>query len=295
MRAPLQLLEIAGKDIPLSDLKIPRAKQFAEYLLQAGTEVFATPVGTLLVSDDVEAVLFRVQVQRPQYLAYDIRREETLAAIFTGRDHTYPQVFALRKDFPAVPHLNLLRDELPRSLCLYDQPWQNVRLNWTPAQFLSRTRYWLAQTALGTLHAEDQPLEPLIQGSSSRIILPSDFSVWPADQNGRALDIFRAQDQPPGEVTLIAHWHDAQQNHGAIHSTPIIIQCPTQTHGVIRREPNNLQELHEICAESGMNLAKDVAAKIKVWHLAKPDQRIFDTKLMLILVLPKAIHSGTKA
>jgi hypothetical protein len=42
MKPELRLLELPGKIIPISDLRIPKAKQFAKFLQEVGPEVFAS-------------------------------------------------------------------------------------------------------------------------------------------------------------------------------------------------------------------------------------------------------------
>src|SRR5436309_859441 len=94
-----------------------------------------------------ETVVIETDVERPQVMAHEMRRVERIAAVFHEEDEWYPEVLALRKSFPRAPHQNLRLTELPRSLCLYDRPWSEVAIRWTPATFIGRIRYWLAQTA----------------------------------------------------------------------------------------------------------------------------------------------------
>ncbi len=125
-----------------------------------------------------DVVVFDVEVEVGQRSVHDVRRLERIAALFRQDDSALPEVFALRDDFPLVPHLNALsplRTEFPRNLCMYDEPYFEVELNWTPAAFLKRIREWLARTARGELHAEDQPLEPLLVASPWSIMLPPDL------------------------------------------------------------------------------------------------------------------------
>src|ERR1700675_2522303 len=176
MSKAVRLLEAPGSSITVDALVVENARKFGRFLREVGSELVAEFCEARRVSGtEAEVVVFTVAVQRPQRCVNDIRKRETLAAVFSADDSAYPEVLALRSDFPAVPHINLRLEEFPRSLCLYDQPYEQVRLNWTPANFLSRVQFWLSKTAVGTLHGEDQPLEPLIQGSNCRIILPSRF------------------------------------------------------------------------------------------------------------------------
>jgi hypothetical protein len=170
------LIDLPGDSVTPEELSVPKARDFARYLATLGPEVFAELHDTRKIAvPDGEAVIFSVNVERPQKLCYDIRRKEWLAAIFWTSDNQVPEVLSLRRDFPKVPHLNLREKEFPRSLCLYDQPYDQVRLTWTPANFLDRVRFWLARTAVGTLHGDDQPLESYISGSGAYLVVPSDF------------------------------------------------------------------------------------------------------------------------
>src|ERR1041384_2016431 len=173
MSGTSQLLLPPGEPIPLGDLKTPKGRAFAQFLRSFSTEAYASLVETRRRNDvGADVIVFRVQVQRPQKVVHPICREEVLAAVFTDADNNHPEVLAMRAGFPWVPHGNLRDSELPRSLCLYDQPFENTRHDWTPARFLHRVRWWLEKTATGTLHGDDQPLEPLIQAAPARLILP---------------------------------------------------------------------------------------------------------------------------
>jgi proteasome lid subunit RPN8/RPN11 len=291
MKQELRLLDAPGEIIPITALKVPKAKQFAGYLKDRGPEVFVRLRHTRREpTSGGEIVVFSVQVERPQRLAYDIRLEEILAAVFDEEDKRQPAVLALRADFPAAPHINLTEQEFPRSLCLYDQPYHDVRLNWTPGRFLHRIRYWLAKTATGTLHADDQPLEPLLLGTSARLIVPSDFTLSSQNTHG-LLDIYRVGNDGIGQ-TLIAYWRD-QKNPPPVHAVAAVFSSVPHTHGVIRRQPLNLQQLHELCSGVGLNLAKQLATKIQEWQVHRPTPEILKSKLILILLLPKNRKEGS--
>jgi hypothetical protein len=292
MSDPVQLLDAPGAVIPVGELAIPKARAFAEFLQQVGGDVFGSFVESRRSEDgESEVIVFKVQVQRPQVLVYDIHREETLAAVFTIADGSVPDVLALRADFPMAPHVNLREVELPRSLCLYERPWDDVRLNWTPAQFLARIRHWLSSTATGTLHAADQPLEPLLQISSSRLILPSGLSISEVHEKALLLDIY-VLNQQGNEYTLAAVEKGATRS-GRVHSVAVAFACEPRSHGVIRRTPLNLLDLQQLCEAAGLDLAQNLATTIQDWHVNKPAAHILAANLVLILVLPKTRSAGS--
>ena len=97
------------------------------------------------------------------------------------------EVLAVRDDFPQVPHLNLRSYELPRSLCLFDEPFRELKPRWTSAMLVERVRDWLRLTGRGELHADDQALEPLILAGDGTIVVP--WELLNPDQEDRGVAI----------------------------------------------------------------------------------------------------------
>jgi len=91
---------------------------------------------------------------------FGIKVRERLALLFPPKENQMPEVRALRRDFPLnVLHLNYVGPRQPVGLCLYVDPWSAVERTWTPKKYLKRIFWWLTETAKGTLHLRDQPLE----------------------------------------------------------------------------------------------------------------------------------------
>ncbi len=61
-----------------------------------------------------------------------------------------------------------------REICLYERPWVEEEPNWAPSSFVERIRRWFSDTANGSLHRSDQPLEPLLFQSPYKLVLPRD-------------------------------------------------------------------------------------------------------------------------
>ena len=166
-----QFLEPEGDPIEPERLSLPRARAFMVALADHSND-YARLVEcrTTAVS---ELVVFEVDVELGQIRTHPIQHRERLVAVFRD-DDTTPEVLALREDFPSVPHLNLRLHELPRSLCLYDERFRDLKKTWTAPRFIERIREWLALTAKGNLHQDDQPLEPLFL-AAHHIVLPDDL------------------------------------------------------------------------------------------------------------------------
>lgn len=90
-----------------------------------------------------------------------IARVERLSITYAPERDFCWEVRALRKDFPVTIHQNHVLEGEPRSLCLYVEPWLSVERSWTPELFIKRIFWWLRETANGTIHGDEQPLEQL--------------------------------------------------------------------------------------------------------------------------------------
>lgn len=95
-------------------------------------------------------------IEIPQYPVFDVRKTERIHIKI--RDNILPEVFC-RKDFPIVPHLNLLEDG-QKTLCLFDVPFNEIKHIFNASMLIKRIVYWFEKTARGELHQPDQALEP---------------------------------------------------------------------------------------------------------------------------------------
>ncbi len=291
MKTRRRLLAPPGEVVAIDKLQIAKARQFACYLETSGASAFAKLLEVRAQADlKAEVVVFSIEVERPQHLAHGIERVETLFAIFGASDERAPEVFSLRSDFPSVPHINLTDQEFPRSICIYELPYEQMRLTWTPANFLQRIHHWFAGTAKGTLHEKDQPLEPLLGTTGLRLILPADFDPAELASKPRPVLFYRVN-AIGGDITLRAVWQDPHAKEKP-DSVIAVFSCPPQTHGVIRRQPTNLRELQEICLPAGLDIAQQLTSTIRHWFLDKPSDGILKAKLVLLLYLPKTRQRG---
>jgi hypothetical protein len=283
-----RVLAAGGTKCAYAAMRVPKALQFIAYLRKKGVETGTELIETRRRQDSAEIVVFEVRPERPQDLAYDIRRVERLAAVFGVGDESAPGLFALRSDFPLAPHVNQTTPEFPRSLCLYEEAYEEVRLKWTPANFLRRVHYWLSETAKGTLHAQDQPLEPFILAARNHLILPADFFRSLGDQDRLLHIVSRCENE--GETTFIAKWVMPGGKQ------PINVAIPVglspQVHGIIRHAPRTLFELDGFCRTGQVDLVRLLADRIRNWLVNKPFPGILDTFLFLVLVLPKTRTVG---
>jgi integrative and conjugative element protein (TIGR02256 family) len=230
-----------------------------------------------------ETVVIETDVERPQVMVHEMRRSERIAAVFNEDDGRYPEALALRKSFPRAPHQNMRLTELPRSLCLYDRPWSEVAIRWTAATFIERIRFWLAQTARGRLHQEDQPLEQLLFDSGNRIILPTVLYSDLGAEMPLKLDVLLACDRADCRTFIAMQPKEGEPELPALKFVATTFIAKPQTHGIIRSTPNTLLELHDFLADGGINLVGGLRHRLVDW-----EQSIIRRKagLVIIVALP---------
>lgn len=241
-----------------------------------------------------ESIVFDVEVELPQprFRVHDIHRRERIAVSFGAEDTYYPEVLALREDFPAVPHLNIRPFEVPRSLCLFDEPYSELKLHWTAPGFIERIRRWLAETANGTLHKPGQPLEQFFIGAQSHIIIPSDLFSSLAKNGVEKLTVSQVRAGRNRYCLVAKRPGENGQETGAKQSPQFVasvLVAPPQQHGIIHRQPDSLHDLHQVLEGAGVNLLSTLRSHLQDW---KEDGTLIQAGLILLLVLPKTREAG---
>jgi len=159
-----------------------------------------------------------------------------------------PVVFALRKDFPReVLHVNLLPKDLPVSLCLYREPYSEIRLRLTWNMFIEDIHRWYKRASDGTSHLPGQALEPLILDGSSLLVSNKFFDTdnihIASEHNGFMVccPIDLTKDLPQEAIILIP-----------INTKPMVSRC-------IYYAPQTFRELLEMTKEFGVDLRGDLS------------------------------------
>lgn len=209
-----------------------------------------------------------------------------MAATFVDSDDTLPIVHALRKDFPQVSHLNLHLQEFPRNLCLYDERYEEIRHLWTSARFIHRIREWLALTARGELHQEDQPLERILIDYVGHLVLPHSL----LDADDKAQSLFVANIHPAANEKLFFIAQIQQPQNGALDIVASVYRCPPLTHGVIHRRPTTLADLAGLVEDTGIDILADLRERLKNWQ--NNDKVVLNSRLLLVIQFPKKRNDG---
>ena len=282
-----EFCEIDGKVISASNLTIPKAKDFANAVENSD---YASLVECRRKASDSEIIVFNAKVQIGQKTVHKIKKHELLAVVFEKSDTIMPDVLALRRNFPLVPHINLRSKELPRSLCITEQHYSERKLRFTGATFLENIRHWLALTAKGALHAEDQPLEPLLVGSLGELILPYDF--FTKNTGSELLSITFVETKNQRKVFIAERLEDVDNNRDSFKYVAAVFHSTPQPHGIIPSAPANLLELHKYLSRGNIDLFRKLRSRLIDWRSkAKRDKHkekeILGARLVLIVCLPK--------
>jgi hypothetical protein len=76
-------------------------------------------------SESNEVLVFDVEVEVSQVRHFDIHPRERLAVVFRKEEILNPEVVALRKDFPYVPHFNPRDEEIPAAFAFMKRALTN--------------------------------------------------------------------------------------------------------------------------------------------------------------------------
>lgn len=273
-------IEAAGNLTPPEDLVLPKSNDLATRL--SGGEIPHAELVECRRLGSEETVVFDLRLEVPNRKAFPIRRLERIAASFTEADSTVPRVEVLRSDFPRVPHLNLNQQEVPPSLCLYDEPYLELKRRWTSARFVRQVREWLELTARGELHPEDQGLEPILVDFLGHVVLPEDIHREAAERlvvdgiapkGGRwFLRVRRrAEGEPEGGLAIVLSPHT----------------CQPRTHGAVRRAPATLHDLAEMTTEAGLDLIGELRERLPSWR-----SQAINSRVALVVSFPKTRTDG---
>ena len=280
--------EVDGEVILASNLIISKAKDFANAVKNSD---YACLVECRRATSDREIIVLDAKVQIGQKTVHKIKRHERIAVVFEKSDTIMPDVLALRRNFPLVPHINLRSQEFPRSLCVTEQQYSESKLQWTGPAFVENIRRWLAETAKGTLHAEEQPLEPLFWGTEHIIVLPSDLFAKGSLSEPLSIPIVNEVNKRWIFITERPEFIDEDRN--PLEYVAAAFLSERLTHGIISKAPVNLYELHQFLERGNLNLLEELRQLLENWRSEARAREILNAKLILVVALPKTRHGHT--
>jgi len=148
-----------------------------------------------------------------------------------------PDVFALRKDFPAVPHLMVSDDGKAKWLCYSAVVDEELRLRMNGRFLIECINNWFVKTSRNELHHPDQPFEPFFLGSKGVAIVKSEFTKklfnkFISEVNKEQRVLFQVDDK-------------AKDSNSEWYIT-LLLQLPPSSDNIIRKVPANLNDLFKL-------------------------------------------------
>jgi integrative and conjugative element protein (TIGR02256 family) len=273
--------EMFGEIISPDLLGIKKAKRLIQYIDSLDNSYLKVVEIRQKNDRQFETVIVDLGVERPQKIINDIKRTERLALVFHSDDVHQPEVLALREDFPVVSHLNLQLNEYPKSFCLYEQPYEVIKLTWTPSGFVKQIQSWLNKTAIGTLHEEGQALEPFMFPTKYNLILPSAFADSFEQDDPKLINIVSYQEEDNFSFFLNTDNNTIENEFVAIG-----LKTPATRHGIIRYTPDNLYKLSEIFQDIPFDLNTALTNFLNKTFREKQSDSILEKKVLFIFSVP---------
>jgi E2/UBC family protein A/ThiF family protein/JAB domain-containing protein similar to deubiquitination enzymes len=230
-----------------------------------------------------EAVIIEIRTELPQRPPVPIQRVERVAIVISQINDIPPTVLALRKNFPETLHQNLVKRGSPKSFCLFEEAYSEVRLRLTPEMFLQRIANWLARAAVEELHQDNQPIEPLLLTRNRIIFDPKIFDLQKEDK--QEIVVFSYSEDP---LLLRAVSVDNIPNDLKKKSFVLFpIDAPPWHLRVIEYSPENFEELAALLNRLQVDLESLVREFVRDLLQSSNSKSYLDKKVIMLLRLPK--------
>jgi len=262
------------RDAPIVErdaLSASKARAFAKTVV-ARPELGVTLMETRQIGD-LSIVVLEIEVPVGQKPVNDIRKREPFLLVFGASDAQWPDVFALRSNFPThVAHLNAPEPGWPPRLCLSVLAYDEVRRHWTTEFYVKSLREWLSATARDLLHKPDQPVEQFLVDTRCTLIVPHRLGEDGLDPSKPWAGV-----EITSTLFRVTPQAEAQGPHAQI--AFMLLITPPRQHGAIAAAPTTLADLCALVDRDGFSLLDDVDAQARQWIKAR--QRDFTPVLLL--------------
>jgi len=281
---PEELLVFYGNVVDAADLKVTRAREFAAFV------TVRPELGVTLVEsrccERAESLVVEMRVPVGQQPKNRILRRERLLIAFDPANVSWPTVYPLRDDFPAVvPHLNIPEHGFPPTICVSELAYREVRREWSPPFYIGLLRGWLERTAKGDLHGADQPVEPFLLHPFGTLIVSHRLlsaAVVPDEH-------YFVRHVVDGMYRMV---RDDEDVSGLRRVALLLVTTPVLVHGRIPSVPENLADLARMIDVEQFSLVARVKEHLIAW---RHDREMLQALPLLLLQVPIARAAGATA
>jgi integrative and conjugative element protein (TIGR02256 family) len=222
-----------------------------------------------------------------------IQFREALSLRFYRNPKIAPEARALRPGFPVLLHENNPKPCEPIWLCVYQEPWADLRRTWTPQKFLARIQWWLKAAAAGELHPPDRTPEQLFFESRCSIVLPPDFDQL-AGSRDHALNLEPRSTDDSGKLVAVANFGLIAQylQSGDRHYALVAITVPAIDQTRPELAPPTLGELQDRLAAAGSPIDKLLFGEIQRLAAEVGLPHVIGQKTLVIVTVPVRNPAG---
>jgi integrative and conjugative element protein (TIGR02256 family) len=236
---------------------------------------------------DQEGLIVEFQVELPQNPPVPIMNREIILIILNPDVYKQPQVRALRKDFPETPHQTLTPFGFPKILCLFEEPYEELRGILTPIIFLQRISDWLARAAINELHLSDQQLEPFLFGDGRIFIERNIFDTF---RDQPLIAVIMMSEKPIILRAFIVTKAVNIEKDERWKFLLLPIKAEPYHSRLINNNPGNLKQLCTLLSTANIDLEDILRRYIK--GLKKTKTKYQNKKIIILLQLPKTREEG---
>ena len=137
-------------------------------------------------------------------------------------------------------------------MCLYIEPWLSIERSWTPEHFIKRIFWWLRETAEGTIHGDDQPLEQLFFSSPYNVVLPENYFD---DKNAKQRKIsFSSVEYEETKTKILIGSYTDDNSGGTPFCVPISVVLEPVENAPIEEYPHTLGMLQTFLERRGKGI-----------------------------------------
>lgn len=277
----VELLELPVPKTSIESLTINKAIDFYNSLMKSP---YCKSINYYAVEDICEIICFDIEAELGQYRVNDIRKIERLCVQFWKDDDIIPFVYALRKGFPKVKHRNSVFNNWPECLCIYETPYEELKVTWTPNAFLEDIRNWLSKTAKDKLHQEDQQLEPFLLDFDGYVVLPRLIN------NDDYLQGFIINTTIDGKPFYYFRREEYKIESNSELFVLSLVGQP-QTHGIINNKPRTLSDLNDFLVNAQINLVDSCIGILK--NIKEKNSKELEKFLLINVILPKKRYENS--
>lgn len=214
----------------------------------------------------------------PQHRLISVQDVEPIT-IFIGQGDFMPSV-KVRNDFPPVPHLNILEDNITKTLCYSDLHYEEIKHKMSGRFLLTCIENWFIKTSMNDLHQSDQPIEPFFP-------YVNDVIIWDGYINNSGFEKYIVEEREFGNLMY-------KSNEGVYYA---VLHLPVHQDysNLIHNMPQTLYDLlysfdNETTVKAWLKIIAGIIRDVKRYnqYFGQIKSKFLNCKVMINIAIPKS-------